>query len=130
MTRAQAKKLDEVHAWTDFLINKITVNGDDGSKPIIGVKNILEAHHKNDKVQNRQLAELAEITVGLKAKKKLRESFQTYLDSHGFVKFLLTPNRLKVGVGLAFLVLVSEALGIHGLSHVIRELLKFTGWIK
>ncbi len=122
--------LIKVHAGVEFIINGITVNGDDGSLPLIGLKNILEAHHKNDKIQNKQLAELSEITTGLKAKKKLRESFQTYLDSHGFVKFLLTPNRTKVLIGVALLIFLSEMLGFNALSDMMRHILRFAGWIK
>jgi len=112
MTKAQAKKLDEVHAWTDFLVNRIAVNGDDGSAPVVGIEKILTHEHNLNKVQSKQICSLVDVTSGLAAKKKFRESFQAYLDTHGFVKFLLTPNRLKVLSGIVAILFFLMLIGI------------------
>lgn len=130
MTRAQAKKLDEVHAWMDFLINKITVNGDDGSAPITGVQPILEHEHNTNKVQSKQICELVTLTAAQRAKKKFWHSIAELKLASPTLKFFLTPNKVKVAIWLLGIVLISEALGVHSVSHAVITVLKLMGWMK
>lgn len=118
------KKIDEIHNWLDFLVNKITVNGDDGSKPVIGAENIFEAHHKNDKAQNRAIEELRILTQDLRVKKKFWESFRQFRESSGTLTFFLKPNKYKVGFGVILILLILELIGIHTFTQFLRPIVK------
>jgi hypothetical protein len=89
----------------------------------ISKKFIVEGH-KNDEKQNKDIAELKDLTSGIRAKKKLKESFQAYLDTHPTVKFILTQNQEKVWVEVAFLMLLSEIFKIGAISNILRIVLK------
>ena len=91
MTKKQAQMLKETNeiaiktfAMVDHLLNKIQVNGEDGSMPIIGAEKIHEAHHKEIKIINKdlvavhsQLSELKSVAQPLYTRQDVRKSIKT-----------------------------------------------------
>ena len=65
------EKVDKIYEMVDFLVNTMTVNGDDGSEPITGIKNILENEHNTNKRQSKDIGELRILTTTLRVKKKV-----------------------------------------------------------
>lgn len=109
----------------DWIINGVTVNGDDGSKPVRGLQNIFDAHHKNDKVQNRAIEELKQITVPLATKKKFWESVDALKANVPMVRFLLTPTKSKLAVTAFAILLFLQVLGVIDGIEMLYKILKF-----
>lgn len=113
MTPRERKKLTDVHNWMNFLVNEITVNGDDGSKPIKGIKNILEYDHNINKKQTKAIEDLRDITQAQRAKRDLRRAMNTYLAEHPFAKGIIgiaTDRRVLIPIIIA----LGAYLGIRG----------------
>lgn len=124
MTHEERQKLDDVHQGIDFIINRITVNGNDGSSPVIGLQSILEAHHKNDKIQNKKIEELMSATVSIRARKKIEESFHDLIEASPIFKFFLKLNKVKIWIVIAIIILITEILGFNVITNSLKDLLK------
>jgi hypothetical protein len=97
MTHKQAQMLQETHTMVDNLLNKIRVNGEDGSEPIVGIEKILEAHHGDLKNVHKKIAELTDLTKPLSNQKELRKSI------FFVIRAFVTSFRFWIAIAVAIL---------------------------
>jgi hypothetical protein len=102
MSPKQIKQFNEMHKKINFLVDEIKVNGRNGTKPLIGIQNILEGHQNQYYLLNDKVEQLQCITAPLNKNKEARLAFVTlvhYMSTN--VKFWLVISAGILGwIGL------------------------------
>jgi len=113
MEMATGKKLTNtqlllnVYDKVSFITDRIKVNGEDGTEPIVGLENILELHEQGRKKANKDIAKLTadvgdlkELTQAARVNRNLRKSFVAWFKTKPILKIwtVLTTILSVLGV--------------------------------